>query len=348
MAADLSAELARLIRHIGPIPVSRFMAEANGHYYTTRDPFGARGDFITAPDISQMFGELIGLWCAEVWGAIGQPARFTLAELGPGRGTLMADALRAAKVVPGFRDAAAVHLVETSPVLRERQGLTLADATPTWHDAIDTLPDGPLIVVANEFFDALPIRQFVRAATGWHERLVDVAADGTFQFVLAPQALADGPRQAAAGSVLEICPAAQGIMQQLARRLMREDGAILVIDYGPPTGDSLQAVRAHRRHAVLDAPGEADLTALVDFAALAAAAGSAGAQAWGPVPQGEFLRRLGIEQRAALLTAKASAAQASAIAAALQRLTDAAAMGTLFQASAVTRFGATPPPGFES
>jgi NADH dehydrogenase [ubiquinone] 1 alpha subcomplex assembly factor 7 len=355
MAGDLAVELARLIRHGGPIPISRFMAEANGHYYASRDPFGAGGDFITAPEISQMFGELIGLWCAEVWTAIGRPGRFVLAELGPGRGTLMADALRAAGIVPGFRAAAAVHLVETSPLLRERQRAALADANPTWHATIDSLPGGPAIVIANEFFDALPIRQFVRGPAGWQERMVGIGGDGRFQFALAPHVLANAllPTSAASvaaeGSVVEVCPTAQEIIAAFARRVVSDDGAILVIDYGAAAaGDSLQAVRAHRHHAVLDAPGEADLTAHVDFAALATAAGTAGARAWGPLPQGLFLRRLGLDQRAAMLAAKASAAQAAAIEAAQQRLTGAAAMGTLFQALAITRPDAAPPPGFES
>jgi NADH dehydrogenase [ubiquinone] 1 alpha subcomplex assembly factor 7 len=354
---DLRAALARLIEHDGPIPVSRFMAEANRHYYATRDPFGIAGDFITAPEISQMFGELIGLWALQVWIEMGRPAPFCLAELGPGRGTLMADALRAAKVRPEFIAAAQVHLIETSPTLRARQRAALADATPTWHDSIDSLPALPLILIANEFFDALPIRQFVRGRNGWHERLIGLDAQGKLTFMLAPDVLphvgatSSLLATAAAGSVAEICPAACAIAEALAERIARHGGAALIIDYGPPAsgyGDTLQAVRAHAYHGALQSPGDADLTAHVDFAALIAAANTSHAQVWRPVPQGMFLRRLGIEARAAALIAGATPQRAAEIAAARDRLTGDDAMGTLFQALAFTHPALPAPPGFAS
>ena len=360
VADGLAQRLAQLIRHGGLIPVSRFMAEANAHYYAMRDPFGVAGDFTTAPEISQMFGELIGLWCGAVWLALGRPANFVLAELGPGRGTLMADALRAAKVVPGFREAASLHLVESSPLLRERQRGALSAFRPTWHETIGTLPDGPLILVANEFFDALPIYQFVRGARGWHECLIGLAPDGTFQFVAAPDGFSEPPGRVSAasdlpeGAFVEVCPAAEAIVDALAQRIVHSRGAALIIDYGSAepraaaAHGTLQAVRGHRYHAPLATPGEADLTAHVDFRALKQIVEAAGARALGPVAQGVLLRRLGIEQRATALSAKATAEQSATLAAARRRLTDDDAMGTLFQALAIVDPISPTPPGFES
>jgi NADH dehydrogenase [ubiquinone] 1 alpha subcomplex assembly factor 7 len=355
--SDLRAMLARLIEHDGPIPIARYMAEANRHYYATRDPLGAAGDFITAPEISQMFGELIGLWALQAWIEMGRPAPFCLIELGPGRGTLLVDALRAARVRPELKAAAQIHLVETSPALRARQRMALADASPVWHDTIDSLPALPSIVIANEFFDALPIRQFVRTRDGWHERLVGLDGQGKLSFMLAPDPLPDAHAMppvsatAAEGGIAEICPAARAIAETLADRVARHGGAALVIDYGPPVpgyGDTFQAVRAHAYHGVLEAPGDADLTAHVDFATLAAAAKSAHARVWGPVPQGVFLHRLGIAARAAALIAKAPPERTAEIAAARDRLTAADAMGTLFQAIAFAHPALPALPGFAS
>ena len=326
-AAD--ERLRRLIRHDGPIPVARFMAEANAHYYATRDPLGVAGDFTTAPEISQMFGELIGLWLVEVWRARGAPAPVRLVELGPGRGTLMADALRAARLDPDFIAAAELHLVETSPTLVRAQRARLPQARHA--AAFAEVPEGPLLLVANEFFDALPIRQFVRVGSAWRERRVGL--DGE-RFVFSE-----------AGEVSETAPAREAAMAEVARRIAAFGGAALVVDYGharSAPGDTLQAVRGHCFHDPLALPGEADLTAHVDFEALAKAARAEGAAVHGPVGQGAFLRALGIEARAAALRPKGGAA----VDAALARLTDDDAMGSLFKVLAVTSLDLPAPPGF--
>ncbi|WP_372397282.1 SAM-dependent methyltransferase [Azospirillum sp. HJ39] len=367
----LARLLARRILIDGPLSVGAFMAEALGHprfgYYMRRDPFGSGGDFTTAPEISQMFGELVGLWCVDSWARLGGPGPFHLVELGPGRGTLMADALRAAAVLPLFRDNATVHLVETSPALRERQRQALqpilGDAIQ-WHDRLEDVPDGPTILIANEFFDALPIRQVQKTNHGWFERLVDLEPDNSgsdprFRFVLeafgssgsrlVPDALRDAPE----GSVVEVSPASQAVARTIGARLAAAPGAALAIDYGhahgPAVGDTLQALRRHAFAPVLAAPGEADLTAHVDFAAIAAAAKEGGARSFGPVEQGEWLTRLGIRQRAAALAAKARPDQARDIGSALDRLIDPAQMGRLFKLVALATPGAfadAPPAGF--
>ena len=353
----LAHALARRIALEGPLTVGAFMAEALGHprhgYYMKQDPFGAAGDFVTAPEISQMFGELIGLWCADSWQR--------LIELGPGRGTLMADALRAAAILPPFRAAIRVHLVETSPALRERQRAALGDQA-TWHDRLEEVPPGPSLVIANEFFDALPIRQVQRTVHGWAERLVDLDPespedDPRFRFVLElgrspgrnliPDSLRDSP----VGSIVEVSPASQSVARLLGARLAEQGGAALVIDYGyadgPAVGDTLQALRKHAFAPVLEAPGEADLTAHVDFASLASAARDGGADAYGPVTQGEFLLRLGIQQRAQVLKRTANPKQAADIDSALDRLVGGEGMGTLFKALALSTPGFGPPAGFE-
>lgn len=342
--ASLPDRLARAITLAGPMPVSQFMAAANAHYYGTRDPLGAAGDFVTAPEISQMFGELVGLWCADLWDRAGRP-EVAWVELGPGRGTLAADGLRAmakAGLTP------AVHFVETSPTLRAAQ----ADRVPqaTWHDTVDTLPaDRPLIVVANEFFDALPIRQLIRRGEGWHERLV--ACQDTLFLPIAgkpvpldvlPEPLRDAP----AGAVLEISPASVGVMAALARRLAAQGGAMLAVDYGyegPALGDTLQAVRGHGFANPFETPGDNDLSAHVDFTTLAAAAQANGAIAWGPVTQRDLLGQLGIDARAAAL-ARAAPDKSEAILADRARLMG--EMGTLFKALAVTRSDWPTPAGF--
>ncbi len=337
------------------------MAEALGHpkygYYTTRDPLGARGDFITAPEITQIFGELIGLWCADGWVQMGRPDPVILAELGPGRGTLMADALRALRVAPDFRRALRLHLLETSPALRQIQAQLLADANPRWHQSFASLPEGPLIVIANEFLDALPIRQFVRGEKGWHERRVALAADGaTLTFALdaapgiagaalIPAALSEAPP----GSLVEVRPAALSLAAAIGTRFATQGGLGLFIDYGHERsvcGETLQAVRGHQRHDVLAAPGDADLTAHVDFAAFAEAATSVGARAWGPAPQGAFLTALGLAERRAALLKQATSSQARDIESACRRLIDPAEMGTLFKALALTGPALSAPAGF--
>jgi NADH dehydrogenase [ubiquinone] 1 alpha subcomplex assembly factor 7 len=327
--------LAQRIREHGPISVADYMAAAAAHYYGRRDPFGVRGDFVTAPEVSQMFGELLGLWCVAVWRAIGAPAHFILAELGPGRGTLMCDALRAARTVPQFLTAAELHLVETSPAMRQCQGAALADHRPHWHGHADEIPEGPMLLIANEFFDALPVRQFVRGVKGWQERRVGLRHD-RFAFVLDEAVCASLPA-APEGSVREVSPAALAYADWLGRRLVQHDGAALLIDYGysaSACGDTLQAVRGHRRHPVLCEPGEADLTAHVDFAAIADAASTTGARIHGPLEQGAFLRALGIDLRAERLMA-ASPSHAASVVAGLRRLTAADAMGSLFKVLAI-------------
>lgn len=352
----LRDHLVRLIRETGPIPLSHYMALALGHpehgYYITRDPLGSAGDFTTAPEVSQMFGELIGLWLADRWIASGRPPRFALAELGPGRGTLMADALRAMRAVPGMLDAASIHFVETSPALREAQRARVPQAQ--WHATIGDLPHLPLFLIANEFFDALPITQYLRTERGWCERCVDYR-DGKFTPVLAPvaaandKALAERVRNAPMGSIAETCPAATAIAGEIAARIAERGGAALIIDYGytkSAAGDTLQALRNHRFADPFDAPGEADLTAHVDFEALAHAVRLGGAAPHGPAEQGAFLMALGITARAERLSQNATAAQKRDIGTALARLTGADEMGSLFKVLGITPPGAGAPAGF--
>ncbi|MEM1267011.1 MAG: SAM-dependent methyltransferase [Pseudomonadota bacterium] len=345
----LARALAEEIRLSGPIDVARFMARALNDpehgYYPTRDPLGAAGDFTTAPEISQMFGEMVGLWLATVWEGAGRPSPFALVELGPGRGTLMADILRATARVPGFHHGAGLHLVETSPTLRRAQAARLGP-TPTWHETIETLPsDRPLFVVANEFFDALPIRQFVRDGQHWRERRLGLS-DGALSWGLGPAE--PNPeldrRGAPDGALVEIGRAAQLIAAGLATTVAGTGGAILILDYGAwdGTGDTLQAVRAHAPEPVLAHPGDADLTAHVGFRWLAEAAEPLAAQF---APQGAFLTALGIGERAAAL-ARHTPSEATALAHALERLTAPAEMGTLFKVLALLPKGTPPAAGF--
>ncbi|MBX3508118.1 MAG: SAM-dependent methyltransferase [Parvibaculum sp.] len=354
--AGLRDHLIRLIGETGPLPLSHYMALALGHpehgYYITRDPLGRAGDFTTAPEVSQMFGELIGLWLADRWIAGGRPAPFALAELGPGRGTLMADALRAMRTVPGMVEAASVHFVETSPALREAQRARVPEAQ--WHVSIGELPALPLFLIANEFFDALPVTQYQRTERGWCERCVDFR-DGKFVPVLAPvaaandKALAENVRNAPIGSIAETCPAATAIAEDIAARIAHHGGAALIIDYGyvkSAPGDTLQALRHHRFADPFDAPGEADITAHVDFEALAHAVRRGGAAAHGPVEQGPFLIALGIAARAERLARNAADPQKREIETALARLTGAEEMGSLFKVLGITPPGAGAPAGF--
>ncbi len=358
----LEAEIRAIIALDGPMTLAQYMSLCLGHpvhgYYMTRDPIGASGDFTTAPEISQMFGELIGLWAATAWRKLGSPAAVNLIELGPGRGTLMADALRAAALLPEFRSAIAVHLVETSPILRVRQQTTLEDAavSVSWHRDLSSVPDGPSVIVANEFFDALPLHQFVKGVHGWHERRIGIGPDDRLALAVSPDvALASEtliPRPAADasfGAVFEWRPA--NVVVDISRRLVGAGGAALIIDYGhieSGTGDTLQAVRRHAFADPLEAPGEADLTAHVDFAALARAARSAGAEVTGPVTQGYFLRRLGIEVRAQRLKAASSLEQARDIDLALARLVEGGeGMGELFKVIAIADPKLGDLPGFD-
>ncbi|WP_426220853.1 class I SAM-dependent methyltransferase [Methylobacterium sp. NFXW15] len=351
----LGREIAAIIRETGPIGIDRYMALCLGHpvhgYYRTRDPLGARGDFTTAPEITQMFGELVGAWVAFVHRAISASEPLVLAELGPGRGTLMADALRAlAAAAPGVRIAP--HLVETSPVLRKAQEQRLAGSGATWHDVANALPDGPAIILANEFFDCLPVRQFVRTAGGWHERLVGLGQDGDFVFGLAPDPAPGLKAEAPQGAVVSVPGPGLDLVRSLARRVCAQGGVVLIFDYGharPGFGDTLQALSGHTFADPLAAPGEADLTCHVDFAALALAAREAGAAIHGPADQGDFLAALGLHERAARLRLRADDHQAEAIDAAVARLTDSRpeGMGRLFKVMALSAPTLGPLPGLQ-
>ena len=338
----------RLIRAGGPITISQFMGEANALYYSSRDPLGAAGDFVTAPEISQMFGELLGLWLADLWHRAGSPGNAAYVELGPGRGTLATDALRA-MAGAGLRPRA--HLVEGSPALRAVQQRAVPGAT--FHDDLANLPDDrPLLILANEFLDALPVRQLVRTQGGWRERMVGLDADGAFYFVAGdrPVDAAVPPERAEApdGTIIETCPAAAAVVEEVARRLAAQGGAALFVDYGhlaPRTGSTLQAVRAHRKVAVFDTPGEADLTAHVDFATLAALAQQAGARVAGMAEQGAFLAALGLEHRATALAAR-TPARGGELQAAVARLAGAEQMGQLFKVMALVAPGWPDAAGF--
>jgi NADH dehydrogenase [ubiquinone] 1 alpha subcomplex assembly factor 7 len=347
----------------GPISLEAYMTLALLHpvhgYYAAKMPFGESGDFITAPEISQMFGELIGLWCVAVWRAMSEPRPVVFAELGPGRGTLMADALRAARIAPDFLSAIDLNLVEMSEELTacQREALKGPKVAASWHKTAEELPNGPAIIVANEFFDCLPVRHFVRGPYGWHERLVGLDTEGRLCFGLAPDAEQGLAAQGEPGHVFEAGLAAARLMTRLAARIAGQGGALLVIDYGydtPGRGATLQSVKRHRFADPLRDPGEADLTAHVNFRGLARAALAAGARAHGPVPQGEWLARLGIRERAAKLRQHADGRQRAAIDSALLRLAgngavdSGANMARLFKTLAVTAPGLSVPPGFET
>nr|WP_246717579.1 SAM-dependent methyltransferase [Microvirga flocculans] len=343
--------LREMIALEGPITVERYMSLCLAHYYATRDPLGATGDFTTSPEISQMFGELIGLWMLEVWNGMGRPAPCRLVELGPGRGTLMADLLRATRLLPDFRAAASVHLVETSPALRQRQRAALASAggPVEWHDRIEDVPPGPILLVANEFFDALPVRQFLATGRGWCERLVGLEGERLI-FGLRPEPEAALGNPLRDGDVMEWPAASVDVMSALAGRIARDGGTALILDYGywgPAFGDTLQALKRHRSVDPLEEPGEADLTTHVDFHRLAQAALACKARVHGIVTQGDFLQALGIAARAAALKARATPAQADDIDRALARLTErgATGMGELFKVLAVTHEGVQAVPG---
>lgn len=355
----LAARIARLIENQGPLSIAQFMTLAlhdpKAGYYATRDPFGRTGDFITAPEVSQMFGELLGLWIVQTWRDQGSPAPSRLVELGPGRGTLMADVVRAARVAPDFLAAIDVVLVESSPALKAVQQERLKDAGVriAWRNGFDdALEDRPLFVLANEFFDALPVRQYVKTERGWCERMVTLE-NGKLAFALAPVpavglVVPQARGEAEDGAVYEVSPSATAFAEEIANAIAARGGAALIVDYGyagAGFGDTLQAVKAHKFADVLDAPGEADLSAHVDFAALSEAAARGGAKAYGPIAQGTLLERLGLEERAAQLAQKNSQ-EAASIEAAVARLMGAREMGTLFQGLAILNERTSPPPGF--
>ncbi|WP_316177555.1 class I SAM-dependent methyltransferase [Bradyrhizobium sp. SZCCHNRI1009] len=344
--SPLHTEIKRLIKASGPMPVWRYMELCLMHpehgYYVSRDPLGREGDFTTSPEVSQMFGELLGLWAASIWKATGSPQQFRLIELGPGRGTMMSDALRALRVLPPLYQTISVHLVEVNPVLREKQKATLTGLRNiNWHESFDEVPEGPSVIFANEYFDVLPIHQMIRRETGWHERVVELdeednfvygaAADPTpgFELLLPPLV-----RAAPAGAIFEWRPNME--MMAIARRIRDQRGAAVIIDYGhvrSDVGDTFQAIARHSFADPLKTPGLADITAHVDFDALAQAAEAVGARVHGPVTQGEFLQRLGIETRALTLMQKASPEVSEDIASGLKRLTGGGrgGMGSLFK-----------------
>lgn len=343
----LASLIAEEIARAGPMPLVRYMELALTHpthgYYMKRDPLGRAGDFITAPEISQMFGEVLGLFCADLWARAGAPPRVHWVELGPGRGTLMADARRATGRVAGFAAATQIHFVEVSPALRSIQAGHVPGAR--WHDGPATLPDdAPLIIIANEYFDALPIEQWIALDGIWLERRI-ACAEGQFHWVgdSVPTPAADAP------AIYERCPQAERQMNALAARIVAQGGALLALDYGyagPASGDTLQAMCDHGHVDPLEAPGEADLTAHVDFTALAEAARAAGAKAHGPLPQGRFLRALGLEARA-LKLAQAHPARAEDFLGQARRLADPDQMGLLFKALAITAPNWPLPAGFQ-
>lgn len=347
LAARLAAE--------APLSVARYMALCSEHYYATRDPFGRSGDFITAPEVSQTFGELLGLWCVALWQQAGRPADLALVEVGPGRGTLMADALRAiAKTAPQWHRTLAVHLVETSPTLRAAQRSAIPHAQH--HEDTATLPACPLIVLGNEFLDALPVHHLVYHQGNWRERLVTVTANGSWQWALAeapsPLAAEISPAiaQAEEGSVVELGLAARAVTRQLAARLVQQGGAALLIDYGyatPALGETLQAVKRHATHPVLATPGEADLTAHVDFQAIALAAAEVGAEVTPVVEQGMFLRSLGIVERTEHLIASNPGA-AGRLRSSLRRLIEPSQMGSLFKVIGFAHRDWMPLPGLST
>ncbi|MER9725548.1 MULTISPECIES: class I SAM-dependent methyltransferase [unclassified Mesorhizobium] len=341
----LKTRIVDLIGALGPLPVNEYMAlclfDPSDGYYTTREAFGAAGDFVTAPEISQMFGELVAVWLYQAWQAICRPLPVTVAEIGPGRGTLMNDMLRTlARLDPALAEGASFALIETSPRLTKIQKQTLAESSADvgWHETIATLPQAPLLIVGNELFDAVPIRQFIRAGAGWRERVIGLdvsdelsffAGAGSVEAMLLPEDAAEAPQ----GSIFEIAPARAALMATIVERIADHGGAGLFPDYGhlqPGFGDTLQAVRRHAPEDVLANPGEADLTAHVDFAALAAVVRAHGLDVE-LATQGDFLLGMGLLERAGQLGSQASQEARQTIADAVERLAGPDGMGTLFK-----------------
>lgn len=360
MSTGIAAKIAERIRNGGPVSIAAFMTEAMFDplegYYATKNPIGAGEDFITAPSVSQMFGELTGLWCAQVWMDMGRPARFQLVELGPGTGQMMSDIIRAGRAVPGFLDAAQITLIEASAALKMVQGRTLTPmgVQAMWADRLENVPAGPSIIVGNEFLDCLPLRQAVKQGGHWHERLINLNEDGGFEFVMGPRlgveadlipaSLSDSPD----GTLVELRPGDQQVMDVLSRRFAEHPGRALFIDYGPATsepGDTFQAIRQHTKADPLDAPGTADLTARVDFQQLGVFAGQGRLDFAGPVTQGEWLKALGLEVRAASLI-QSRPDQKTTIARQVMRLTEPDQMGELFKVMTFSTQGLPNPPGF--
>ncbi len=358
MMTALAKRLIQRIRDEGPIPVVEYMGlclfDRKDGYYMSRDPIGRDGDFITAPEISQVFGEMIAVWMVSLWQQQGRPAPVCLAEIGPGRGTLMLDMLRIfRRIAPDLLQAARIRMIETSPRLAamQRQRLASADVQIEWVARLAELPDLPLLLVGNELFDAIPIRQYVRMAEGWRERVVGLDAEGHLCFLAGPGSinpalLPDGAGRQPPGTIFEIAPGRESIAEEIGERISRLGLAALFFDYGhlqAGFGDTLQAVRAHAPEDVLAAPGAADLTSHVDFSALARAA-ARGGSASAFLTQREFLGRMGAQERVEQLTAAKPDATAASVRSAVLRLMDPAQMGTLFKAMAIFPKGEPPYP----
>lgn len=360
MAPASADKLKHQLSAHGPMGVADYMAwcltASDSSYYRSGNPLGASGDFVTAPEVSQIFGELVAVWAIQVWQSMGAPASFVLAELGPGRGTLMQDALRAARAVPAFRAGAQVNLVETSATLRELQGRTLASACePQWHRSFASLPQGPLIVIANEFFDALPVEQHVYEDGSWHKRVIAMNDDGEPAFAAGRLSVPPGEllpaREPRDGDILEHRPAARVLMREIGNRAGTAPAALLIADYGYERrdyGDTLQAVREHGYANPLENPGETDLSAHVNFAELTEAADGDGLSTWGPMAQSEFLLSLGMEQRLRQLMNTASEEQRAALFLGARRLVDPFQMGSLFKVMAITSRDLPAPPPFST
>jgi NADH dehydrogenase [ubiquinone] 1 alpha subcomplex assembly factor 7 len=359
MMNALTSILRQKIAAEGDLSIADYMAIALGHpehgYYQKQDPFGARGDFITAPEISQIFGEMIGVWCGEVWRQMGGGA-LSLVELGPGRGTLMADLLRATKKFPDFHDSITIHMVETSPVLANAQYMRLRYEHPRieWLDSVEQLPDNKLLVIANEFFDALPVKQFIATEDGVHERRIGWnEKENEFCFTLGSKGLqlAKSGHNIPIGTIMEQSPASRNVMRTLASHIAEHGGAALVIDYGylgEAHHNTLQAVKSHMFHPVLKDPGDADITAHVDFTTLMDIASDNGGTVFGLANQGEFLTRMGADLRCEMLLRQATAEQKEPIASGLKRLVSPQEMGELFKVMAVVSDPRIEPPGFIS
>lgn len=359
----LEERLIDLIKLKGPITIADYMTDALGHphegYYMQRESIGAEGDFTTAPEISQVFGELIGLWLVEAWQAMGSPENFNLIELGPGRGVLMADILRAARLRPGFARAAQVWLLESSGRLRieQQKRLKATEAKPLWADEYADIPPAPSLIIANEFFDCLPIRQFERISSGWRERLVGIDEAGErLAFTLGatpppPDFNLPSLADSAEGDIFEISFDTKKFAADICETLKTHPGRALVFDYGHMErgfGDTLQAVRAHKYWPPLASPGRADITAHVDFELLADTAIEAGAAAYGPITQGRFLDRLGLPLRVETLCKDLPAEQAAGIRAGAARIAAPAAMGEIFKVICLSSPSLAAPAGFET
>ncbi len=364
-ATPLEQELKKLISANGPISMAQYMGECLGHpkhgYYMHKDPFGSKGDFTTAPEVSQMFGEMLGMWIANAWQDLGQKTPVKLIELGPGRGTLMADILRVLNIVPQLKENLSVHLVEMSPTLMaaQKQSLSAVDKTPVhWHKSIADVPEGFSFIIANEFFDALPVHQFEMTDKNWRERVVDVDNDSLATLITALAAPSPAlfmtdevlRNSAKNGDIIETSPLSITIMAEISRRIASHGGAGLIIDYGykkAALGDSLQAMKNHAFCQIFETPGEADITAHVNFEVLAKCASECGLDIFGATTQGAFLKQLGIEMRAEKLKSNATPEQKQDVDAAIKRLTGDKEMGTLFKVMAVQNKDMPKPVGFE-